>query len=103
MLDLRLRDLWFKTQLRHCTASLSTKTFHPLLNTISTQEDRKMSTHDRNIVDWDVKHQHNKFVSQLFPSIDCLDSSVGRASAFGAGGGMFQYRPHYTKGCKKWY
>ena len=29
-----------------------------------------------------------------------LDSSVGRASAFGAGGRGFKSRPHHTKGVK---
>ena len=40
---------------RVTVVSLS-KTLYPLLNTGSTQEDRKLSRHDCKIVDLDVKH-----------------------------------------------
>ena len=33
-------------------------------------------------------------------SVNRPDSSVGRASAFGAGGRGFESRPHHTKGVK---
>ena len=33
--------------------------FYPLLNTDSTQEDRKSFQHDRKIADWNEKHQHS--------------------------------------------
>ena len=34
------------------------------------------------------------------PASHCPDSSVGRASAFGAGGRGFESWPHHTKGVK---
>ena len=37
-----LKDHWFETHLRDCIVSLS-KTLYPLLGTVLTQEDRKMS------------------------------------------------------------
>ena len=33
----------------------------------------------------------------------CLDSSLGRESAFGAGGHKFESDDHTIPGCKKWY
>ena len=36
------------------------KTLYLLLNTDVTQEDRKLSLHDRKTVDWDVKHQNKQ-------------------------------------------
>ena len=31
------------------------KTLHPLLSTVSTQEDGKMLRHDRKIIDWGIR------------------------------------------------
>ena len=44
-----------KTHQRHCAVSFR-KTLYPLLSTGSTQEDKKTSQHDWNIVDWFIKH-----------------------------------------------
>ena len=38
------------------------KTLYPLLSTSLTQEDSKLSQHDRKIVDWDIKHQHKQTI-----------------------------------------
>ena len=43
----------FETHKSHCVVSLD-KTLDPLLRNGSTKEDRQ------EIVDWDVKHQHNQ-------------------------------------------
>ena len=43
--DLRSKDNWSKAHQRHCVVSLS-KTLYPLLNTSSTQEDRKLPQYD---------------------------------------------------------
>ena len=43
----------------HCAVSLSNM-LYTLLSTGSTQEDRKSSWHDWQIVDWDVKHQYKQ-------------------------------------------
>ena len=47
------------------------KTFYPLLSTGSNQEDRKASQHDRQIVDWDAKHQHKQI--KIYPLENSLD------------------------------
>ena len=56
---MRLKDRRFQTHGRHCVVSLS-KTLYPHLSTGSTEENRKLSPHDRKIVDLDVKQQHKQ-------------------------------------------
>ena len=52
------------------------KTLYPLLSTCSTLVHRKMSQHDRKIVDWDVKHQQKQnqpvVPGRVAQSVTCL-------------------------------
>ena len=45
------------------------KTLYPLFSTGSTQEDRKLSLHDRKIVDWDKEHQHKQINREIDTTI----------------------------------
>ena len=54
---LLFRDLT-SVESQHAIIMSLSKTLYPLLSTGSTQEDRKLSGHGRNIVGWGIKHQN---------------------------------------------